>query len=159
MAVVGALFYALFHFYGHYYVEGVGYATVQALLLGQMPAALYILPMLFLGKLLAISLTLGSGGSGGIFSPSLYMGAMLGGAFGTLVHTIYPLAGATPQTFAIVGMAVACPREVIQVQCYCMASVDAMVGVGERAPPTAGALAHGTMLPLRGTMASGAGGR
>ena len=40
-----------------------------------------------------------------------------------------------------------------------MAFVDAMVWVGERAPPTAGALAHGTMVSPRGTKASGAGGR
>ncbi|MGH6675918.1 MAG: chloride channel protein, partial [Xanthobacteraceae bacterium] len=91
--------------WGHYYVEGVGYATVQALLVGQMTPILYILPLLYLGKLVAISLTIGSGGSGGIFSPSLYMGAMLGGAFGALVNVIHPVAGATPATFAIVGMA------------------------------------------------------
>ncbi|MGH7094290.1 MAG: chloride channel protein [Stellaceae bacterium] len=99
------MFYALFRLWGHYFVEGVGYATVQALLVGQMTPLLYILPLLFLGKLVAISLTIGSGGSGGIFSPSLYMGAMLGGAFGALVDAIHPVAGATPATFAIVGMA------------------------------------------------------
>jgi CIC family chloride channel protein len=70
-----------------------------------MTPLLYILPLLFLGKLAAISLTIGSGGSGGIFSPSLYMGAMLGGAFGALVNLIHPVTGATPETFAIVGMA------------------------------------------------------
>lgn len=105
MAVVGALFYALFRLYGHYYVEGVGYATIQALLAGQMTSLLYILPLLYICKLIATSLTLGSGGSGGIFSPSLFMGATLGGAFGALVDAIHPVAGATPGTFAIVGMA------------------------------------------------------
>jgi CIC family chloride channel protein len=105
MTLVGILFYVLFRLWGHYFVEGVGYATVQSLLVGQMTPMLYILPLLFLGKLVAISLTLGSGGSGGIFSPSLYMGAMLGGAFGALVNAIHPVAGAAPETFAIVGMA------------------------------------------------------
>ncbi len=105
MVLVGLLFYAFFRLWGHYFVEGVGYATVQALLIGQMTPMLYILPLLFLGKLVAISLTIGSGGSGGIFSPSLYMGAMLGGGFGALVNAIHPVAGATPETFAIVGMA------------------------------------------------------
>ncbi|MGB7034856.1 MAG: chloride channel protein [Xanthobacteraceae bacterium] len=105
MILVGMLFYAFFRLWGHYFVEGVGYATVQALLIGRMTPILYILPLLFLGKLVAISLTIGSGGSGGIFSPSLYMGAMLGGGFGALVNAIHPVAGATPETFAIVGMA------------------------------------------------------
>jgi CIC family chloride channel protein len=105
MALVGTLFYTFFRLYGHYYVEGVGYATVQSLLIGKMAPVLYILPLLYLGKLIAISLTIGSGGSGGIFSPSLYMGAMLGGAFGALVNFIHPVSGATPETFAIVGMA------------------------------------------------------
>ncbi|MGH6676932.1 MAG: chloride channel protein, partial [Xanthobacteraceae bacterium] len=53
MLLVGMLFYALFRLWGHYYVEGVGYATVQALLVGQMTPILYILPLLYLGKLVA----------------------------------------------------------------------------------------------------------
>ena len=104
MTLVGALFYALFRLYGHYYVEGVGYATVQSLLLGNL-TSLSVLALLSLCKLIATSVTIGSGGSGGIFSPSLYIGATLGGAFGALVNAIYPVAGATPGTFAIVGMA------------------------------------------------------
>jgi chloride channel protein, CIC family len=78
MLIVGGMMYAFFHFFGHYYIEGVGYATVQALLTGQL-APLAILPLLYLGKLAATSISLGSGASGGIFSPSLYMGATLGG--------------------------------------------------------------------------------
>ena len=104
MTLVGALFYTLFRLYGHYYVEGVGYATVQSLLLGNL-TSLSVLALLSLCKLIATSLTIGSGGSGGIFSPSLYIGATLGGAFGALVNAIYPVAGTTPGTFAIVGMA------------------------------------------------------
>lgn len=105
MVAVGILFYVLFRIFGHYYVEGVGYATIQALLAGQMTSTLYLLPILYVCKLAATTLTLGSGGSGGIFSPSLYMGATVGGAFGALINAIYPVAGATPGTFAIVGMA------------------------------------------------------
>jgi chloride channel protein, CIC family len=105
MAAVGVLFYVLFRVFGHYYVEGVGYATIQALLLGQMTSLLYILPLLYICKLVATSLTLGSGGSGGIFSPSLFMGATLGGAFGAVIDAIHPVAGASPGTLAIVGMA------------------------------------------------------
>jgi chloride channel protein, CIC family len=104
MVIVGVLFYVLFRIYGHYYVEGVGYATIQSLLLGQT-TTLYLLAILYFCKLIATSITLGSGGSGGIFSPSLYMGATLGGAFGALIDAIHPVAGASPGTFAIVGMA------------------------------------------------------
>ena len=80
MLLVGILIYALQQRFGHYYVEGVGYATIQAILLGQLFGA-GLLFLLFLCKLLATSLSLGSGSSGGIFSPSLFMGATIGGAF------------------------------------------------------------------------------
>jgi len=103
MLVIGLLIYGLQRGFGHYYVEGVGYATVQAILLGQI--TLVILPLLFVGKLFATSVSIGSGASGGIFSPSLYMGATLGGAFGALVSVIHPVAGAAPEAFAMVGMA------------------------------------------------------
>ncbi len=104
MLLVGALMYALFRYFGHYYVEGVGYSTIQALLAGGL-APLAILPLLYVAKLAATSISLGSGASGGIFSPSLYMGATLGGAFGLLVNAIHPLPDASIPTFAIVGMA------------------------------------------------------
>ncbi|HEY1983456.1 MAG TPA: chloride channel protein [Xanthobacteraceae bacterium] len=104
MLLVGVLIYALFHFYGHYYVEGVGYATIQAILTNQL-TPLAILPLLYIAKLAATSVSLGSGASGGIFSPSLYMGATLGGAFGLLVNMVHPLPEADIATFAIVGMA------------------------------------------------------
>jgi len=56
-------------------------------------------------KLLATSLTLGSGGSGGVFAPSLFIGAMLGGALGHLFHGLWPGATATTGAYALVGMA------------------------------------------------------
>ena len=71
---------------------------------GQL-APLAILPLLYVAKLAATSISLGSGASGGIFSPSLYMGATLGGAFGLLVNLIHPLPEAGIANFAIVGMA------------------------------------------------------
>jgi CIC family chloride channel protein len=104
MLLVGLLIYGLFRSYGHYYVEGVGYATIQALLDGHL-VPLMLLPLLYVAKLAATSISLGSGASGGIFSPSLYMGATLGGAFGLLVNLIHPLPDASIPTFAIVGMA------------------------------------------------------
>ena len=77
---------------GHYYVEGVGYSTIQAILSGNlgMPA---LLVLLFLAKLFATSISLGSGASGGVFSPSLFMGATIGGAFGALVNAVHPVEG------------------------------------------------------------------
>ncbi len=107
MLLVGLLIYALQQRFGHYYVEGVGYATVQVILLGQLSAAGLLL-LLFACKLLATSLSLGSGSSGGIFSPSLFMGATIGGAFAALLSAAVaalhlPLAINIP-AFAMVGM-------------------------------------------------------
>ncbi len=77
-------------------------------LTGQAGSALLV-PVLVLGalgllKILSTSLTIGSGGSGGIFFPGLYIGAMVGGAFGWVVHAIYPWT-ANPGAYAMVGMA------------------------------------------------------
>lgn len=103
MLFVGLLMYALQQGFGHYYVEGVGYATVQAILLGQLSAAT-LLVVLYVAKLLATSLSLGSGSSGGVFSPSLFMGATIGGAFAALLSALHlPFAIDIP-SFAMVGM-------------------------------------------------------
>jgi CIC family chloride channel protein len=67
MAMVGVMFYLCQRYLGHYYVAGIGYATVQDTLTHALTDP-YILLLLCLLKLLATSLTLGSGGSGGIFS-------------------------------------------------------------------------------------------
>jgi chloride channel protein, CIC family len=103
MLLVGVLMYALLQRFGHYYVEGVGYATVQAILLGELTGA-GLLFLLFLCKLAAATLSLGSGSSGGIFSPSLFMGATIGGAFATALSALHlPLSLNVP-SFAMVGM-------------------------------------------------------
>ena len=103
MLLVGALMYALLRGFGQYYVDGVGYATIQAILLGQI-AATGLLALLFVCKLLATTMSLGSGSSGGIFSPSLFMGATIGGAFAALLNLLHlPLPIDIP-SFAMVGM-------------------------------------------------------
>jgi chloride channel protein, CIC family len=103
MLLVGALMYALLRLYGHYYVEGVGYATIQSILAGDA-LPFWLLALLFVCKLGATSMSLGSGSSGGIFSPSLFMGATLGAAFATaLQHAGLPLPISVP-AFAMVGM-------------------------------------------------------
>jgi chloride channel protein, CIC family len=103
MLMVGVLIYALQRTYGQYYVEGVGYATIQAILMGQM-ALPAILALLFVAKLAATSVSLGSGSSGGIFSPSLFMGATIGGAFAALASLLHLPADISVPAFAIVGM-------------------------------------------------------
>ena len=103
MLLVGLMIYSLQREFGHYYVEGVGYATVQAILLGQLSAAALLL-LLFFCKLLATSLSLGSGASGGVFSPSLFMGATVGGAFAALLSQLHLPVVIDIPSFAIVGM-------------------------------------------------------
>jgi CIC family chloride channel protein len=56
-------------------------------------------------KILATSLTIGSGGSGGVFAPSLFMGAMLGGGFGIIVNMYFPDITAGYAAYVLVGMA------------------------------------------------------
>jgi CIC family chloride channel protein len=104
MLLVGTLMYTLFRAAGQYYVDGVGYATIQDVLLGGLSTA-PLLAILFFSKLGATTLSLGSGSSGGIFSPSLFMGATLGGACGALIHAVYPSPDINVAAFAIVGMA------------------------------------------------------
>ena len=104
MTIVGTIFYLFMRFSGHYHTDGVGYATIQDVLLGGLSSWPF-LALLFAAKLAATSLSLGSGSSGGIFSPSLFMGATLGAAFGSLVLTLFPGADVTVQAFAMVGMA------------------------------------------------------
>jgi len=80
-----------------------GYETIKLTLYGQMGLALLL--VLIALKLIATSLTLGSGGSGGIFAPALFMGAVAGGAFGIFAHQLFPESTATPGAYALVGMA------------------------------------------------------
>jgi CIC family chloride channel protein len=103
MALVGLLIAALMRFGGHYYVEGVGYATIQSTLQGGLSGISFLF-LLYACKLLATSLSLGSGASGGIFSPSLFMGATLGGAFASLASAVLPGLPISVPAFAMVGM-------------------------------------------------------
>ena len=95
----------LLGFIGLYFPQifGVGYTSIEKTLNGQLG------PMLVLGlialKIIATSLTLGSGGSGGVFAPSLFIGAMLGSSFGSILHLIFPGILVSPGAYALVGMA------------------------------------------------------
>jgi len=67
--------------------------------------AWWVLLTLMGAKLVATSLTLGSGASGGVFAPALFMGSMLGAAFGHGVHALFPGITASSGAYAMVGMA------------------------------------------------------
>ncbi|UCD93663.1 MAG: chloride channel protein [Candidatus Zixiibacteriota bacterium] len=80
-----------------------GYDTIKLTLYGNM-LVLLTLMLIFL-KIAATSLTLGSGNSGGIFAPSLFIGAVTGGTFGYVIHYLLPEITATEGAYALVGMA------------------------------------------------------
>jgi CIC family chloride channel protein len=82
---------------------GTGLVVIGEALRGALPWTLML--ALVIAKLLATSFTLGSGNSGGIFSPSLFMGAMLGGTFGYWVHALFPGFTGSVGAYALVGMA------------------------------------------------------
>ncbi len=81
---------------------GVGYETINAALSGNM--VLDLLLILVAVKIFAVSITIGSGGSGGIFAPSLFIGAMVGGVIGIITNLLWPGLVAGPGAYALVGM-------------------------------------------------------
>ncbi len=83
-------------------ILGVGYGAIDMALAQQM--AWWLLLLLVPIKILATSITIGSGGSGGIFAPSLFLGAMAGGFFGFVVNQLFPTITASPGAYSIVGM-------------------------------------------------------
>jgi CIC family chloride channel protein len=84
-------------------IYNVGYEVIEGVLANH--SALTMVLSLLVLKLIATSLTLGSGGSGGVFAPSLFMGAMLGSAFALVMDSIFPGTPAPPGAYALVGMA------------------------------------------------------
>jgi CIC family chloride channel protein len=85
-------------------VMSAGYTVVERALRGQIDLRLFVI-LLFL-KMLATSITFGSGAVGGLFAPTLFMGAMFGGAFGYGFHAIFPAAVPQPEVFVLLGMIV-----------------------------------------------------
>jgi CIC family chloride channel protein len=84
------------------HILGVGYGAIDLALMQEF--SWWLLFLLMVCKILATSITIGSGGSGGIFAPSLFMGAMAGGFFGTAAHAVLPGVTATSGAYSIVGM-------------------------------------------------------
>ena len=83
-------------------ILGVGYGAIDLALMVKL--SWWFMALLVLLKILATSITIGSGGSGGIFAPSLFMGAMAGGAFGAVAQYFFPSVAASAGAYAVVGM-------------------------------------------------------
>jgi CIC family chloride channel protein len=81
---------------------GVGYPVLGHAVAGGYTVAFLL--ALLAGKLIACSLTIGIGGSGGVFAPSLFCGAMVGAIFGNGVHALLPGTGGSLGAYALVGM-------------------------------------------------------
>jgi chloride channel protein, CIC family len=86
-------------------VLGVGYGYVEKVLNGDV--VLHVVVLLVVLKIVATAVCYSSGNAGGIFGPSLFIGAMVGGAFGSVVHSMFPAYTAGPGAYALVGMGVA----------------------------------------------------
>lgn len=84
------------------HIFGVGYETMDLALAGKLSWS-FLLFLVFL-KIFATSVTIGSGGSGGIFAPSLFIGASLGGLIGSITHMYFPEISASSGAYAMVGM-------------------------------------------------------
>jgi chloride channel protein, CIC family len=83
-------------------ILGGGYEWIQSAIDGNV--ALWIMLALVFAKIIGTSFTISSGGSGGVFAPSLFIGAMLGGFFGTLCSKLFPSLLINPAAFVLVGM-------------------------------------------------------
>jgi CIC family chloride channel protein len=86
-------------------VLGVGYDYIDRVLSGDFPLKTVIL--LAVLKLIATPVCYSSGNAGGIFGPSLFVGAMIGGAVGSVAHSLFPASTASPGAYALVGMGTA----------------------------------------------------
>ncbi len=102
-AVAGGLAVGALGFFGNEHIFGIGHEGVELALRGDL--LVWTMVLLVVLKMLATSITLGAGGSGGVFAPALFVGAMAGGAFGVVVHGFFPTWTAPGGAYALVGMA------------------------------------------------------
>ncbi|MBE9561461.1 MAG: chloride channel protein, partial [Proteobacteria bacterium] len=102
LSLIGVIGFFSFNMYGFPHFFGLGNLTIMDAFHGSL-ALVVIFALIFL-KMLATSITIGSGCSGGTITPSFFIGAMLGGTFGLLVNSIFP-ATAPSGAYAMVGMA------------------------------------------------------
>ncbi|WP_264059476.1 chloride channel protein [Mycolicibacterium frederiksbergense] len=97
--LLGGLLIALPEMYG------VGYPVLENAVEGHYLVGMLLI--LMVGKMLATSLTIGIGGSGGVFAPTLFIGAMAGTAFGTIAHQLFPAATESAGAYGLIGMGAA----------------------------------------------------
>ena len=83
-------------------VMGDGYHYIKEVLAGG--SILWLMALLIFLKIFATAVTLGAGGSGGVFAPALFIGAVIGGAYGSVVHHIFPTVTASSGAYAAVGL-------------------------------------------------------
>ncbi|MBW2467450.1 MAG: chloride channel protein [Deltaproteobacteria bacterium] len=83
-------------------VMGDGYHYIKDVLAGH--GIVWVMFLLIFLKIFATAVTLGSGGSGGVFAPALFIGAVIGGAYGSIVHNMFPEATASSGAYAAVGI-------------------------------------------------------
>jgi CIC family chloride channel protein len=102
-ALTGGLVVGLIGTFGSPHIFGVGHEGVELALAGKLTIGAMV--ALVVLKILATSITLGAGGSGGVFAPALFIGAMTGGAFGQVVGRIAPTVTAPAGAYALVGAA------------------------------------------------------
>jgi len=105
MGVVGLSFWLMSVAFGHYYVAGVGYDVIQHILRGDI-TEFHVLAIIFVAKIFLTGLSLGAGASGGAFSPALFVGAALGGAYGAAMTSFLPGQHMGVAEYAMIGMAV-----------------------------------------------------
>jgi CIC family chloride channel protein len=103
VGLVGVMLYLLMRYFGHYYIGAMGYAAIQDIM-DFMVQNVWLILLIFACKLLALCLTLGSGATGGLFSPSLFLGATLGGAFGLVLQYFLPSMQINILYFVLAGM-------------------------------------------------------
>jgi CIC family chloride channel protein len=101
--VAGGLAVGLIVYFSRGLLVGNGHLAIPTKVFGGI--AWYLLLALALAKTIATNLTLGSGGSGGVFTPTLFIGAALGGSMGRLADTLLPHFGLHPTAWGLVGMA------------------------------------------------------
>jgi CIC family chloride channel protein len=101
--LLGGLAVGILGYFGSGLLTGSGHLAIPIEMFGGI--AWYLLIGFAIAKMLATSLTLGSGGSGGLFTPTLFVGAAFGGGIGALAHELLPRFGLHPEAWALVGMA------------------------------------------------------
>ena len=102
-ALAGGVIVGLLGTFGSEHLFGVGHEGVELAMAGGLGTGL--MAALVFMKMLATSVTLGAGGSGGVFAPALFIGAMAGGTFGRVAEALLPAVAASPGAYALVGAA------------------------------------------------------